>query len=74
MITTMRRVMIIPASMTHRAVGSNPSLDPKRSLETQKLALLTAGRVDGVGSRAGLEWGLMTDTCQAVVLVERAVD
>lgn len=48
MITTMRRVMIIPASMTHRAVGSNPSLDPKRSLEIQKLALLTLEQRGGL--------------------------
>ena len=41
MITTMQGVMIIPASLTQRAVGSNPSLDPKRSLETHKLAPLT---------------------------------
>lgn len=41
MITTSPRVMIIPASLTHQAVGSNPSLEPKRLLETQKLALLT---------------------------------
>lgn len=41
MITAMWSVMIIPASLTHRAVGSNPSLDPKRLLETHKLALLT---------------------------------
>lgn len=41
MITTMRSVMIIPASLTHQTVGSNPSLDPKRLLGTHKLALLT---------------------------------
>lgn len=33
--------MIIPAFLTHRAVGSNPLLDPKRLLEKHKLALLT---------------------------------
>lgn len=41
MITTVRGVMIIPASLTQRAVGSNPSLEPKMLLETHKLALLT---------------------------------
>lgn len=41
MITAMWSVMIIPASVAHRATGSNPSPYPKRLLETLELALLS---------------------------------
>lgn len=37
----MWHVMIIPASLTHQAVGSNPVLDPERFVETCQLSLLT---------------------------------
>ena len=40
-ITAAWSVTIIPAPLTRRVAGSNPSLDPKRLLETSKLALLT---------------------------------
>lgn len=38
MITTMWFVMIIPAFLTLKAVGSNPMLDPERFAESYKLA------------------------------------
>lgn len=41
MITAMWSVMIIPASVAHRATGSNPSPYPKRLLETLELARLS---------------------------------
>lgn len=44
--------MIIPASLTHRAVGSNPSLDRKRLLEARKIGSPTIAAV-GTGGLGG---------------------
>lgn len=52
MITTVRRMVIIPVSQPHREMGSNPPrLIQRGFLETQELAPLRLGALGGLMDR-----------------------